>query len=171
MNEEIVYVVDEQDRFVRKATRKEVTENALLHRTARVIIKNTKGELLVQKRSMNKDLYPGHWDIGVAETVQNGDSYESTATRGLHEELGIIGISNIQLIHSFLFKIRYSSAQSNELCKVYKLLFDGKIIAQKEEIDEARFLTKEGIKNLIGTNKAFHPVGILAFNKYLEIKN
>ena len=40
--EEVVYVVDEYDKFVRKSTRKEVIEKALIHRTCRVIIINNK---------------------------------------------------------------------------------------------------------------------------------
>lgn len=119
MEEEILDVVNEKDKFVRKATRKEVREKALLHRVARIIIENNKGELLIQKRSMKKDIYPGHWDVGVAETVKSGEGYESAAMVGLRDELGITGISNIELIHSLLFKIIYKSPEHNILCKVY----------------------------------------------------
>ena len=41
--EEILDVVDEEDQFVRKASRKEVREKALMHRVSRVIIVNGKG--------------------------------------------------------------------------------------------------------------------------------
>ena len=58
----------------------------------------------------------------------------------------------------------------NEHCKVYKLIYDGKIIPQKEEVDEIKFLTDEGTKELIGTSN-FHPVGAIVFKKYLELKN
>lgn len=165
--EEIIYIVNEKDQFVRKAIRKEVMENGLLHRDSRVIIENSKGELLVHKRSMNKDNYPGLWDIGIAETVKEGEGYVWAAFRGLHEELGIIGISNIQIIHSFLFKIRFSSPQLNELCKVYKLVYGGKLIVQKEEIGEVKFLAKEDVISLI-EESPFHPVGKMVFEKYIN---
>lgn len=113
MKEEIIYVVNEKDQFVRKATRREVREKALLHRAARVIILNKENKLLVQKRSATKDIHPSMWDIGIAETAKGGDSYESTAMRGLYEELGITGISNIQLMHSVLFKLKYFSLKHN----------------------------------------------------------
>lgn len=170
MTEEIIYVVDEKDQFVRKATRKEVMEKALLHRDSRVIIENSRGELLVHKRSINKDNYPGYWDIGIAETVKEGEGYVWAAFRGLREELGIVGISNIQIIRSFLFKIRFSSPQLNELCKVYKLIYDGKITMQKEEIDEVKFLPIEEVKKLIEETN-FHPVGKVVVERYLEMKN
>ena len=170
MEEEILDAVDEKDQFVRKTTRKEVREKALLHRVARIIIENDKKELLVQKRSMKKDIFPGHWDIGVAETVKSGQSYEGAAMVGLRDELGITGISNIQLMYSLLFKINYHSSEHNVLCKTYKLVYSEKLIFQDGEVDEVKFLTIEQIKNLI-QKENFDPVGKIIFNKYLEIKN
>ena len=170
MKEEIIYVVDEKDKFVRKATRQEVREKALLHRTSRVIIKNNKDKLLIQKRSKTKDVNPGLWDVGIAETVIEGGSYEGTAMRGLLEELGITGISNIQLMHSLLFKIRFSSPNHNVFLKVYLLKYNGKIEIQTEEIDQVKFVTFDEIKNLI-ENKSFSPARKLVFKKYLEWQN
>ncbi len=167
--EEIIYVVDEKDQFVRKATRMEVREKALLHRAARVIIINNEGKYLIQKRSATKDIHPSMWDIGVAETVKNGDSYESTAMRGLLEELGIVGISNIQMMHSVIFKLKYFSQNHHILCKVYKLTYSGQLHLQEEEIDEIKFLTKEEVANLIEKTD-FNPVGKIVFNKYVELK-
>jgi len=167
MEEEILDVVDEKDKFVRKATREEVRKNALLHRTVRVIIKNSKREFLLQKRSKNKKNFPSHWDIGVAETVKSGESYEAAAIRGLVEETGILNISNIQLIRSFLFKIKYNSPQTNEYCKVYEILYDGKIKPQYEEIEEINFLPADVVKKLI-REKPFHPVGKVVIEKYIE---
>lgn len=168
--EEILYVVDDKDQFVRKVSRKEVIENALIHRTARVIIFNNKGLFLVQKRSMRKDMYPGYWDIGMAGTVIENDGYVGTALRELMEELDIIGVSNIQLMHSFLFKIKYRSSENNVNCKVYKLNYDGKLIVQKEEIDDVKFMTLDNLKKLI-TKENFHPVGKIVLEKYLETEN
>ena len=167
--EEILYVVDEKDKFVRKTTRKEVRENALLHRCSRIIVHNGNGLFLVQKRSMEKDIYPGCWDIGVAGTVNKSESYESTAIRELMEELGIIGVSNIQLMHSFLFKLKYTSKLSNAHCKVYELVYNGAVKPQKEEIDEVKLMGIAKIKKFMEIEK-FHPIGKLVFEKYLELK-
>ncbi|MBS3101983.1 NUDIX domain-containing protein [Candidatus Woesearchaeota archaeon] len=169
MEEEILDVVDEKDQFVRKATRKEVREKVLLHRVARVIIIGKNSELLIQKRSIMKDMFPGYYDIGLAETVKSGEGYESAAMRGLMEEFGIYGASNIRLTLSFLFRIKYESSQTREICKVYELFYDGKITAQKEEIDDFKFLGIQDIRKL-AKDKPFHPAGLIAFNKYLELK-
>lgn len=169
MEEEIIYIVDENNKFVRKATRKEVMERGLLHRHARLIIVNKDEKLLVQKRSLSKDKYPGYWDVRVAGTVKEGDGYESTAMHELYEEVGITGISNIQLMLSLMFKFTFHSLEYNVLCKVYKIQYDGKLKLQEEEVDEAKYMSIEEIKNII-EKEPFHPVGKIVFEKYLETK-
>ncbi len=63
------------------------------HGTAHVWVvrKNADGryDLLVQKRSSNKDSYPGCYDISAAGHVAAGDGYLESALRELREELGI----------------------------------------------------------------------------------
>ena len=55
--EEIFDVIDENNKVIGKATRKEVHAKGLLHRAVHILIVNSKGEMLLQKRSMTKDLY------------------------------------------------------------------------------------------------------------------
>ena len=167
---EIIDVVDEKDNFIRKTSRKEVREKALLHRTCRVVIVNEEHKLIVHKRSKSKDIYPNHFDIGMAETVKSGESYEAAAVRGLKEEFGIFNISNIQLMRSFLFKINYRSKKHNIICKVYKLSYKGKLKLQEEEVEDAKFLTIEEVKRLMN-KMPFHPVGKIVFDRYLELKS
>ncbi len=167
-SEEMVDVVDENNRFVRKVTRREVREKALLHKAVRVIVIDKEGKLLVKKRSANKDIYPSCWELGVGETVTSGESYESAAIRGLDEELGVIYVSNIQLIHSLLFKLKYRSPNYNANFKVYRHLHNGKLKLQPEEVEEAKFLTASEVKKLIEQG-LFEPTSTEAFEKYLEI--
>ena len=169
MREELVDVVDEDDQFVRKATRKEAKEKSLRYRLARVIIINSEGKILVQKRAKGKELYPSWWDIGVTETLRSGESYEAAAMRGLMEELGIIGVSNIQLIRAFLFKVVYTSKYNNVICKVYKHEYDDKLTLQPDEVDEVRFLTATEIEQFM-QREQFTPGGKITFQKYLEHK-
>ncbi|MBI3036418.1 NUDIX domain-containing protein [Candidatus Woesearchaeota archaeon] len=163
----MIDVVDENDKFVRKATRKEVREIGLLHRAAKVIVVNEEGKFLVQKRSMNKDLFPGVWELGVGETVKSGDSYEAAAISGLEDEIGVIGVSNIQLKHSFLFKLRCSSAQNNAHYKVYLLNHRGKVLPQQEEVDEVKFLSLDDVHKLMATG-SLEPESVAILKKYVE---
>ncbi len=166
--EELVDIVDENDRFVRKATRDEMMEKGLLNRAARVIVVNGKGEYLVHKRAAAKKRYPGRWDIGIAETLVSGEGYEAAAIRGLAEELGIHGVSNIELKRSLLFKLRYASEINNAWIKVYRIAYDGAITPQAEEMEAAQFLPLKGVIELSkGDN--FSPSGKFVLDNYLEV--
>lgn len=62
------------------------------HRTAHiwVIRKKEQGfDVLLQKRSRNKDSFPGCYDISSAGHIHAGDDYPESAVRELKEELGI----------------------------------------------------------------------------------
>lgn len=169
MQEEMLYVVDENDNVVRETTRKEVRQKALLHRDVTVIITNGQNRLLVQKRSDKKDIYPGFWDLGMSEAVKAGDSYSKAAVSGLYEELGIRRVSEKDLEKSFLFKFKFDSHTDNRICVVYNLVHDGKIKLIDGEVTEFKFMTKEGTKELISKEK-FHPIRKIIFEKYLELK-
>lgn len=73
--------------------REKIHEDGDIHGTSHVWIvrKNEEGEyeLLLQKRSANKDAYPGCYDISSAGHIPAGQDYLSSAIRELYEELGI----------------------------------------------------------------------------------
>jgi isopentenyl-diphosphate delta-isomerase len=54
-----------------------------------VLLHNSAGLLLLQRRAAAKSVAPGCWDLTVAEHVAPGESYEEAARRGLREELRI----------------------------------------------------------------------------------
>jgi isopentenyldiphosphate isomerase len=45
----------------------------LFHRVAHVLVYNSAGELLIQKRMPNKDIEGSKWDLSCAEHVQPGE--------------------------------------------------------------------------------------------------
>lgn len=62
------------------------------HRTSHVwLVRKKEGrlEVLLQKRSRDKDSYPGCYDISSAGHIPAGCGYEESAIRELQEELGI----------------------------------------------------------------------------------
>lgn len=62
------------------------------HRTAHVWIlrrRENRVQILLQKRSVNKDSHPGCYDISSAGHIPAGDTYRVSAVRELQEELGI----------------------------------------------------------------------------------
>ncbi len=57
-------------------TKKELHENGLWHSAVHVWIYNSKGEILLQKRSMKVTNWPGRWDISVAGHIPAGETPE-----------------------------------------------------------------------------------------------
>lgn len=103
MEEEILNIVNENDEIIGVDTRNNIHENGLLHREIHVWLFNEKKELLFQKRSIDKDTYPGLLDISVAGHVCINEDHKISAIRELFEETGIKASFNDVV---FLFKVR-----------------------------------------------------------------
>ena len=86
---EFLEVVDENNRVIGTASRWEIHQKALRHRSAHIFIFNTQGKLYLQKRSPHKDQYPEHWDSSAAGHADPGETPLETAQRELMEELGL----------------------------------------------------------------------------------
>ena len=76
MSEEIFDIVDERDEVVGRRPRSEVHRLGLQHRAVHVLVFNARGELFLQKRSMQKDCFPGAWDSSAAGHLDSGESYD-----------------------------------------------------------------------------------------------
>lgn len=69
-SEEVIQIVDMDNNPVGSATRGEMRQKELPHRTTYVILENFKsGKIYVHKRSMLKKWCPGHWGIAFGGIV------------------------------------------------------------------------------------------------------
>lgn len=122
----------------------------LIYRTVYVFVKNFKEEILIQKRSGTKDLYPNCWDISVGGHVTYGDSYEESAIREIKEELGIVAeINDLKVVGDVLVIL----PSSKEFFRVYEynLKERDKIVLEHKEIAEIKWMSIENIKDSIKT--------------------
>ncbi len=87
--DEVFDIVDESNNVLRQEYRGIVHRTGLLHRAVYCWVYDTKGRLLLQKRSPLKKIGPNQWDLSLAEHLQPGESYRDAVVRGLQEELGI----------------------------------------------------------------------------------
>jgi len=144
---EYLDIVTEDNQIIDKALRKECHGNPrLIHRAAHILVFNSGGQLLLQKRSMNKDIQPGKWDTSVGGHVAAGESYLNAASRELEEELGI---KDIVLNHLYDYKMRNEIESEN--IRSYVCVYDGPIHFNRYEIDEVRFWDMAEIKDHLGT--------------------
>ncbi len=129
--------VNDQDEVIGTITRKEAhTNKKNIHRAVIVLVYNTSGHILLQKRSLTKDMYPGSWATSCSGHVGAGQSYEDAAKQELWEELGI----NVKDSLTFLFKDLLKSTQETEYIAVFKYVTDQQPKKFDEEVSEVKYL-------------------------------
>ena len=139
--EEYFDLYDEAGNRIGKALRRECHGNpALLHHTAHVMVFHPEtGAVLLQKRSVSKDIQPGKWDTAVGGHLALGEDYLAGAKRELKEELGVTEEPEL----FFLFDAKIRNEIESEDSRVFGTKLAGPFSFQQEEIDEVRFWTKE----------------------------
>jgi isopentenyldiphosphate isomerase len=137
MKEELFDVVDDEDNIVGKATRSECHENGLIHRSVMFFVFDPKKRVLVTKRTLNKDFFPGFYSIVLGGHVQSGESYEEAVVREIEEE---IGISAKPYLISF-FKKRIPEEKEN--VKVFGVVVKEKLKLNEDELESGEFLEFE----------------------------
>ncbi len=148
MPAEVVTLVDLDDHVIGEALRSRVRKEGLIHRVTYILVFNSGGQLLLQKRTMIKDLYPGYYDAAAGGVVISGESYEVSARRELEEELGL---ENIPLV--FHFDHYFDDGFNRYWGRVFSCQHDGPFTLQASEVENARFVDVEQI-----LNKEFHPL-------------
>lgn len=159
--DEIVQIVDEENREIAAITRELMREQHLIHRAGYILVFNKAGELFVQKRTMSKDVYPGYWDVAAGGVVLAGESYEDSAARELEEELGI---SDVPL--EFLFDQFYSDEDNRVWGRIFRCVHEGPFFLQAEEVEYGRFMTPETALDYSKV-EPFTPDGILVLQRLL----
>ncbi|MDI6801793.1 MAG: NUDIX domain-containing protein [Thermodesulfovibrionales bacterium] len=153
-------IVDRHGNTIGLAPRSEIHGNpSLLHKVVHVLVFNENGDLLLQKRSMNKDVAAGKWDTSVGGHISPEEDLIESAKREMEEELGIISDS-IKFLYSYI----HSNPYESELVYTHSCIHNGPFAFNKEEIDEVRSWSIEEIKKAMGS-------GILSDNFESEIMN
>ena len=139
-------------------SRDEAHEKGVLHRTAHVwIVRECEGktEILLQKRSDNKDSFPGMYDTSSAGHIPAGEEPLSSALRELQEELGVTA-SPEDLSYAGSFRIHYEKVfhdrifRDNEVTKVYVYTKPvDSFTLQESEVSEVRWFDLDEVRNEI----------------------
>jgi len=126
-------VVDDEDRVVGQADRALVHAENLLHRAVHILVFNSDGELLLQKRSAWKDREPLKWDSSAAGHLEPSEDYATAAVRETEEELGV------RPSLERLGKIPAGPGTGQEFVEVFTTRHDGPFILPPAEIEDAIF--------------------------------
>jgi 8-oxo-dGTP pyrophosphatase MutT (NUDIX family) len=136
MPDELVDVVDDDDVVVATVPRAVMRRERLRHRVSFVVIRATDGRILVHRRSDDKDVWPGRWDLAVGGVVTAGEPYDAAAERELAEEVGVTGVPLVSIGTG-----RYEDDDVRILARLYEAAWDGPFTFADGEVVEARFVT------------------------------
>jgi isopentenyl-diphosphate delta-isomerase type 1 len=152
MQEDIFDVVDEYDNVIDQKARSVVHAEGLKHRAVHVLVFNEENELFMQKRSMNKDTWPGAWDASCTGHVDAGETYKEAAFRELEEELGWQPSNELE----FLFKLNPCEETGQEFIEVYRVIGSGPFRLNTEEIEIGEWMDLPNLTQRVGfTPKRF----------------
>lgn len=147
MAEEILEIVDVSGRTIGRAPRSVLHGNpSLMHKVVHVLVFNDKGHLLLQKRSMTKDVAPGRWDTSVGGHMSPDEDLISAVRRETEEELGIT-----PECPEFLYSYIHSNNYETELVFTHACVHNGPFVYNAEEIDELRFWDCAALQEAMGT--------------------
>jgi isopentenyldiphosphate isomerase len=163
--QELLDIVDRSGNPLGRAKpRSAVHRDGDWHRTVHVWIVNKRGEVLFQKRSADRESFPGTWDVSSAGHVSSGESPGEAAKKELFEELGI-RIATRDLVP--LFSVATSSVQhdglfiDNEISHVFlvrKNLNVADLSLQRSEVTGAQYFPLNTLHRLAESpDPAFAP--------------
>lgn len=131
--------VDKNDNVIGSGTGAEAREEGIIYRIIRILLFNSRGELLIQKRSENVPS-PEKWDQSVGGHVDEGESYLEAAERELEEELGVKDLP-LQEITKFYTENIDGAKTMKRFNTLYLGNYDGEVKLNPEETSEVRWIT------------------------------
>jgi isopentenyl-diphosphate Delta-isomerase len=117
---EQVILVDEEDNELGTMEKLQAHLEGRLHRAISVFIYNSKGELLLQQRALDKYHSAGLWTNTCCSHPRPGESANDAATRRLHEEMGLR--CELKELFSFVY---WAHMENNLIEHEYDHIFAG----------------------------------------------
>ena len=143
------------DFTVKVATRDECHEKGLWHRAVYAFIIDKNCNVLLQKRSPQKKLWPNKWDITVGGHVNAGEFGRQALIRECKEELGIdISDNEIKFVVATTSVYNKNKYINNHYDECYLIIKDVDVndLKLQEEVSDARYFSKDELIKRIDNN-------------------
>jgi len=141
-NEEILAEIDKDGKIIGKMTRSQAHDGSKkLHPVIHVHILNRRGDVLLQKRNINKKIQPGKWDTAVGGHISFGEELNKAIEREAYEELGL---KNLKF--DFVTKYIWESEIEKEMVFVFVAIHEDFDFIPNKEVDDVKFWTKNAIE-------------------------
>lgn len=135
--------------------RNEVHSKGYWHKGVHIWIINSKKELLVQRRSANKDVYPNKLYISVAGHPTSGEKEIESIKREFLEEIGVeLDVSKLEYLFTFSQEVIENDGKflDNQFYDVYLIELDldiNNLKLQKEEVSEVKNIYYKEFEQMI----------------------
>ena len=160
-----VILVNEQNEAIGSMEKMEAHRKAQLHRAFSIFIFNSKGEMLLHQRALNKYHSGGLWTNACCSHPSPGEETIDAAVRRLKEEMGFS--TELQEAFQFIYQARFDNGLTEyEFDHVYIGVYDGAIHANAEEVKDYCFKSLESIDHSLDTHpQKYTPWFRIAFPK------
>jgi isopentenyl-diphosphate delta-isomerase len=151
MNNEKVILVNEHDDMVGTMEKIDAHKQGLLHRAFSIFIFNSKGEMLLQQRAIDKYHSGGLWSNACCSHPVPGEKTQDAAERRLNEELGFE--TRIEKIFDFIYKTGFDNGLTEyEFDHVFAGEHEGQIKMNPKEVRDVCYKDISGIRNMLQTH-------------------
>ena len=148
---EHVILVDQNDNAIGTMEKLEAHRKGILHRAFSILLFNTKGELLLQKRSLSKYHSGGLWTNTCCSHPLPDELMEQATRRKLKQEMGID--LQPEFAYKFIYKANLDKGLIEHECdQVFIGTFDGTPIINQEEVEDWKFSNMNSLRADIRKN-------------------
>lgn len=149
-----IILVDEKDNQIGVEEKLKVHREGKLHRAFSILIFNSRGETLLQKRAAGKYHCPGLWTNTCCSHPRASYDIREEAERRLKEEMGID--CGLKEIFSFIYKASLGELTEHEFDHVFVGQFEGNPSPNPEEADGWKWISVEDLKKDVRENQEIY---------------
>ncbi len=146
----MLILVDEKDNQIGVGEKIQVHKEGRLHRAFSVLIFNSQGELLLQKRAKTKYHSPSLWSNTCCSHPRPNHELREEAKNRLEEEMGIK--SNLKEVFSFIYKQKTGGLIEHEFDHVFFGKFDGSPVINKKEVEDWKWMNFKDLRHDVQKN-------------------
>lgn len=143
-----VILVNKKNKKIGICEKIEAHKKGLLHRAFSVFIYNKKGDLLLQKRAINKYHAGGLWSNTVCSHPFVGEKTINAAKRRLQEEMGFS--TPIKKITEIIYTVKIDKTMTeHEHDSIFAGIWDGTPSPNPEEVDDYQWISEKKLSEEI----------------------
>jgi isopentenyl-diphosphate Delta-isomerase len=140
-----VILVDENDQEIGSEEKLKAHVDGKLHRAFSVFIFNSKNELLLQQRALEKYHSGGLWTNTVCSHPAPGEDINASSQKRLMEEMGFT--TKTKEIYSFLYKSEFENGLTeHEFDHVFIGSYDSDPIPNPEEVMDFKWISIDDLR-------------------------